>query len=148
VIRYIYDFMPKGIITQLIVSMHMWIAGQTCVWKNGVVLERDGTLAEVIEDYHSREIQVRTAGRHKKEFLTLVTYEIEQTHTTFSQLKYKTLIPCNCDQCVTRSDPHFYEFAVLRKFAADGQSTIQCQRSYEMVRVTSLIDDIREDRKG
>jgi internalin A len=46
--------------------------------------------------------------------------------------------------CLSRNDPHFYEFDVLRKFASDGQPFIQCQKSYEMVRVMGLIDDVRE----
>jgi internalin A len=67
VIRYVYEFMPKGIVTQLIVAMHQWIVDSACVWKSGVVLERDETFSEIIEDYHygSREIKVRTSGRHK-----------------------------------------------------------------------------------
>src|SRR5258707_21619 len=68
VIRYVYDFLPKGIITQIIVAMHRWIFGSNRVWKTGVVLERDNTLAEITEDYRLREIRVRACGAHKKEF--------------------------------------------------------------------------------
>jgi internalin A len=86
--------MPKGIVTQVIVAMHEWIAGSTCVWKSGVMLEKDETFAEIIEvyNYGVREIKVRTSGRHKKEFLTLVGYELGKIHKTYSELRCKTLI--------------------------------------------------------
>ena len=37
-LRYIYDFMPMGILTQFIVIMHSYIEKQPYVWKSGVIL--------------------------------------------------------------------------------------------------------------
>jgi hypothetical protein len=65
-LRYTYEFMPKGILTQFIVATHPVIADHRCVWKSGVVLEKDQTRAEVIEYYGRREIRIRVAGKHKK----------------------------------------------------------------------------------
>ncbi len=48
ILRYTYEFMPKGIITQFIVAMHKHIWQQEYVWKSGVILEKDQTKAEVI----------------------------------------------------------------------------------------------------
>ncbi|MEH2421179.1 MAG: COR domain-containing protein [Nostoc sp.] len=48
ILRYTYEFMPKGIITQFIVDMHELINQQKCVYKSGVVLSKDQTKAEVI----------------------------------------------------------------------------------------------------
>jgi internalin A len=50
-LRYEYDFMPKGIMTRFTVEMHAWIESQSCLWKSGVVLRKDGARAEVIELY-------------------------------------------------------------------------------------------------
>jgi internalin A len=136
--------MPKGIVTQVIIAMHRWIAGPNCVWKSGVMFDKENTLCEVIEDYYAREIKVRAVGQHKKELLTIVDYELGKIHDTYKDLKYKKLIPCNCSMCIDLNDPEFYDSAVLRKFAADGQRDIQCRKSYEMVRVQALIDDVRD----
>jgi GTPase SAR1 family protein len=62
VVRYEYEFLPKGIVTRFIVAMHRLIAGGRLVWKTGVVLERDGSRAEVIEEYSQRRIRVRVSG--------------------------------------------------------------------------------------
>ena len=40
ILRYTYEFMPKGIITQLIVAMHEHIYQQQYVWRSGVVLTK------------------------------------------------------------------------------------------------------------
>ena len=55
ILRYEYEFMPKGLTTRFIVALNHLIANQAMVWKSGVVLEREETRAEVIEDYAKRK---------------------------------------------------------------------------------------------
>ncbi|MBD2020802.1 leucine-rich repeat domain-containing protein [Leptolyngbya sp. FACHB-36] len=145
-LRFTYEFMPKGILTQLIVAMHRSILDQTAVWRSGVILVDGETKAEVIETYNRREIRVRVAGRDKKRWLDIVTHELDKIHASYKRLKYQKLIPCNCSTCKPQQNPHFYDFEVLRRFIDDRQPHIQCQRSYEMVNVVSLIEDVTSDR--
>jgi Leucine-rich repeat (LRR) protein len=147
ILRYTYEFMPKGIITQFIVSMHKLISEENHVWKSGVILERDQTRAEVIEYYARREIKVRAAGKHKKDLMTVVTYELDKIHESYNRLRYTALIPCNCEACKNSKDPHFFSFDVLQQFIEDRQENIQCQRSYRMVDVQGLIDDVIDRRQ-
>jgi len=141
-LRYTYpEFMPKGILTQFIVATSRLILGDH-VWKSGVVLERESTRAEVLERYNLREVGIRVTGQHKKELMTIVAYELDRINESYSDLQYDKLIPCNCAACRATSEPYFYRIAVLLRFMADGQSKIQCQKSYEMVEVRSLIDDV------
>lgn len=146
ILRYTYEFMPKGIITQFIVAVHKMIAGegQGLVWRSGVVLEDGPTLAEVIEHYGRREIRIRAAGRRAKELMTVVAYELDKIHSSYNRLRYSKLIPCNCPKCKNSQEPHFYRAEVLRKFFDDGQEAIQCQSSYQMVSVRGLLDDAAE----
>jgi GTPase SAR1 family protein len=142
ILRYTYEFMPKGIVTRFIVAMHALITDQNYVWRSGVILERDRTRAEVIEYYGKREIRIRIAGKHKKELMTIVTYELDKIHSSYKRLKYSKLIPCNCTICKNSQEPHFYRFEILRKFIEDRQAHIQCQISYKMVNVWGLINDV------
>ncbi|NEO37599.1 MAG: leucine-rich repeat protein [Moorea sp. SIOASIH] len=143
ILRYTYpDFMPKGIITRFIVVMHQYIDQQEYVWKSGVILTKDKTKAEVIEYYGKRQIQIKVYGKHKRELLTIVAYELDRINAYYNRLKYSKLIPCNCPTCKDSQSPFFYPFERLRKFIADQQYTIQCQESYQMVNVLSLLDDI------
>ncbi|MHC5775011.1 COR domain-containing protein [Nostoc sp.] len=142
ILRYTYEFMPKGIITQFIVAMHELINQQQCVWKSGVVLYTDQTKAEVIEYYGKREIRIRVSGRYQRDWMTIVTHELDKIHAFYKRLKYNKLIRCNCHTCKDSQEPHFYSFEILRQFVADKQERIQCQKSYQMVEVLSLIDNV------
>ncbi|MCP4348338.1 MAG: TIR domain-containing protein [Desulfobacterales bacterium] len=143
ILRYVYKFMPKGIVTRFIVTMNHFIFSQKAVWKSGVILKKDHTLAEVIEYYDKREIRIRISGKYKKELMTIVTHELDKIHDSFHRLRYDKMIPCNCTTCKGNQSPHFYPFEVLRKFKADNKE-IQCQKSYEMIDVRGLTDDISE----
>jgi gas vesicle protein len=142
-LRYAYEFMPKGILTQFIVVMHEYILEHKYVWKSGVVLEKDRTRAEVFENYSKREIQIRIAGNHKKSLMSIIMYELDKIHKTYRRLKYDKLIPCNCSSCKLSGDPHFYPFEELQDFLENRQIKIQCRKKpYQMVNVLTLLDDV------
>jgi internalin A len=142
ILRYKYDFMPKGILTRFIVEMHSLIEQQTLVWKTGVVLTKDQTHAEVIEYYYQREIKIRVAGKRKKELLAVIIHELEKIHKSYERLQYQTLVPCNCESCNDSQTPHFYSRDVLYKSLEARNYQIQCQNSFRMVNVQRLIDDV------
>ncbi len=104
VLRYEYDFMPKGIITRLIVALHRRVASQDLVWKTGVILERNDTRAEVIEDYGRRRMTVRLGGADTRGLLAIVDEELDRIHAAYPKLKYEKYVPCNCVRCGGRDD--------------------------------------------
>ncbi|MFN6439842.1 MAG: COR domain-containing protein [Nostoc sp. DedSLP01] len=142
ILRYAYDFMPKGIITRFIVEMHSLIEEQTLVWRTGVVLSKEQTRAEVIEQYNQREIKVRVAGKRKKELLTVITHEMDKIHKSYERLQYQTLVPCNCDKCKNSQMPYSYPLSELYEFQDTGDYQIQCRKGRLMVDVRRLIDDV------
>jgi hypothetical protein len=71
-LRYSYEFMPKGILTKLIVAMNPYIWEHRMVWKSGVVIEQEGTRAEVIEYYGKREIRVCVTGGQRRDLMTVI----------------------------------------------------------------------------
>lgn len=142
VLRYRYEFMPKGILTQLIVTMYPLIDEQRYVWNSGVVLDRDQTKAEIIEYYSHREIRIRVSGKNKKELMTSITYELDKVNSSYSRLRYDKLVPCLCKVCREIQEPYFYGFDVLRRFKAEGVPNIRCPNSYLMVSVSHLIDQV------
>ncbi|HYX18547.1 MAG TPA: COR domain-containing protein [Nostoc sp.] len=147
ILRYTYEFMPKGIITQFIVVMHELINEQQCVWKSGVVLSKDQAKAEVIEYYGKREIKIRVSGRHKRDLMTIVTHELDKIHGLYKRLKYDKLIPCNCDTCKDNQKPHFYKLENLRNRLDHQRYDIECDISFKKANVLSLIDDVMDRRE-
>ena len=141
-LRYHYTFMPKGILTRLIVEMHEFIEAQTLVWKSGVVLTNGAARAEVVELYHKGEIHLRVSGVRPKDLLTVITHEIDTINASYDRLQVQKLIPCNCSGCSGNPAPHFYELDKLHERLANRKPTIECGRPpYEDVPVRGLIDD-------
>ncbi|MCP4697188.1 MAG: hypothetical protein GY862_10105, partial [Gammaproteobacteria bacterium] len=148
-LRYAYPrFMPKGLLSRFIVAVHLLIEDKRRrVWRHGAVLGKDDTRAEVLEDTERREIRIRVSGRHQRDLLTAAVYELEKIHQKLHDLEYHQRIPCNCDTCRHAREPHFYLYKVLKRFAAAGQPTIQCQESFQLVEVRGLLDDVIDEQR-
>ncbi|TAE30098.1 MAG: GTPase [Oscillatoriales cyanobacterium] len=155
ILRYEYDFMPKGIITRFIVEMHLLIyrpqsdlpkGRGDIVWRDGVILTDKYAKAEVIENYHQREIRIRVSGNHKKSLLDRIRHELWKIHATYDdRLKYQEFIPCNCQQCQGSQDPHLYDFEKLRRRLANHRYEVECDKSYQMVQVRRLMEDFPDN---
>ena len=142
ILRYRYDFMPKGILSRFIVETHQLIEDH--VWKNGVVLADKWARAEIIENYPQNQINVRVTGSNKKPLLERVRYELWKIHESYERLEYKELIPCNCSQCKDSKDPESYAYDLLMKYIGDRRYDIECRASYAKVDVRRLISDITD----
>jgi internalin A len=153
-LRYEYEFMPKGILTRFIVEMHAWIESQSCVWKSGVVLSKNSARAEIMElyRYHKGEIRIKVSGKRQRDLLTIIRHEFDKIHDSYNsqndrlnkaqRLKYVTLVPCNCSTCKPSQNRHFYKLDTLYNFQDKNREEIPCEISGDMVRVHNLINDI------
>jgi hypothetical protein len=81
-------------------------------------------------------------GFQARELMTVIRYRLKEIHDSYRRLKYDELIRCNCPACRESQEPYFYAIATLMKFKADNQLQIQCQKSYNMVGVMSLLGDV------
>ena len=144
ILRYEYEFMPKGILTRFIVEMHRYIEQQTLVWKNGVILNNGLARAQVIENYRPTkgEIKIRIMGIDKKALMTIITHKFFEIHSSYERLRYQTYVPCNCSVCQSQRQPHDFPLEVLQRFLFDREPKIQCTKSYQSVNVRSLMDDV------
>gem|GEM_PF-115739 len=148
-LRYTYPrFMPKGILNRLIVAIHALIENRRQrAWLHGVVLSNHNTRAEVREDVERREIRIRLCGDHQRDLLTTVVSELEKIHQSFHDLEYTQQIPCCCSGCSGKPEPEFYSYTNLKRFQKDGQTTIQCQASYQQINVRQLIDNVIDEQR-
>jgi internalin A len=140
IVRYKYDFMPKGLLTRFIVEMHRLIDNDL-VWKEGVILTQDNARAEVIETYYKKNIRIRISGPLKKPLLEAIRHEFNKIHDSYERLRYQEYIPCNCSICKGSQTPFSYPLNRLQERLKNDRKTIECDISYEMVQVRSLIDD-------
>jgi internalin A len=141
ILRYHYDFMPKGMLTRFIVEMHKQIDSDL-VWKEGVILSDNSSRAAVIETYSKNEVRIQVSGFPKKDLLTRIRHEFDKIHDSYEKLRYQELIPCNCPTCKGSQNPHSYVLKKLQERLENEAYETECdQKPYHKVNVRSLIDD-------
>lgn len=142
-LKYKYKFMPKGILTRFIVEMHDDIKDQKLVWKTGVVLQQQDTLAEVKEVYDEEEILIRVTGPQRMHLRSVVMNEIDKINKTFTNLKVEKLVLCPCPSCMNDTNPHFYQLKELQNYKKAGVDKIRCAKNpVNEVSVLELISDL------
>ncbi len=141
-IRYEYEFMPKGLLSQHIVRNHIYIRQTELAWKSGAVFERTGAQALATEAWGSRNIRIRARGANAKELLTLLSEDFDKMHERLEGLKVRKMIPCICLKCAKTTEPHFYDHGKLQRRRIDGKRTVECDLSYEDVSVAGLLDGV------
>lgn len=142
-LRYHYDFMPKGLISRLIVRLHRYLTNpEQEAWRTGAVFHRQGAQARLIETYGTRNLFLRARGVEAKALVTLISDEIDHLNNGYHRLRVDKLVPCNCQVCRNREEPNFYEYEDLMRRKERGKKTVECKYSYDDVNVLRLIDDV------
>lgn len=140
-----YDFLPSGLINRLIVRLNRFIVRTDLAWRSGVVLERLGAQAEIM-GLLDDTIRIRVKGEDqnsRKELLTIIVDEFDQLHKKFAGLKLNKLVACNCKSCSKSDTPQLFKYATLLSRKKDGKSTRECDKSYEIVSVDDLLDEVK-----
>jgi internalin A len=146
VLTYQYDFLPKGLINRLMVRMHRFVRHLDRSWRNGAFFEREDNelLAQVVSP-SGREIELRARGTNRKDLLKNIESDLDALNNGFPGLeqKIKKLIPCCCTECCDpRGRTFLYDKKDLLRAQHKNVSHIQCHRSFEMVSLSQLLDDL------
>lgn len=144
VLRFNYEFLPKGMISRLMVRQHRFVPRPELSWATGVLFERDDTQVLVKVPPKGGEIVLRARGSERKELLSIIAADLDALNETFSGLgeKVSKWIPCNCRKCTERTSPEFFEQRRLFQRKKDGKLKVECPASYEDVDVLELLDGI------
>jgi internalin A len=150
VLRYKYDFMPKGMISRLTVRLHRFVHDPKLAWATGVLFERDTTAVLVQIIGKGDEIELRARGPETKALLSVIAADLDALNDSFQGLKDKVdkRIPCICKNCLAASDPGFFDQKALLERKEDNQLKVECPRprSYEKVDVLELLDGMKLDK--
>ncbi len=145
VLRYRYQFMPKGLVSRLTVRLHRFVRDPELAWVNGVLFEQEGTqvLVEILPD--GRDIELRARGPEHKALLSVVAADLDALNQSFQGLhdKVDKWIPCHCSECREASEPEFFAQKRLLKRKQDHRLKVECPASYEDVDVLELLDGTR-----
>ena len=153
-VRYEYDFLPAGVMTRFIVSIHPYIEtidGTKQCWKKGVYLIHKSAYALVrLFDVSEKYVSIQVSGkklRDKLDLLYIIKSKLDEINSVFSKIKITKRIPCNCSKDCT----HLFNYDVLVEAESRGRKTLMCEKSYEDVSISNLLDGVKssmEKNKG
>jgi internalin A len=101
-----------------------------------------GSAIHEASDRHGNEFtKFREPHRIRVRYRSHRYRPLDRIHKSYRQLRYEKLIPCNCEKCRVGEEPYFFPFDTLKRFYANRQFQIQCQKHFAMVDVLELVDD-------
>lgn len=144
IMKFGYEFMPKGIITRFIVRNHDLIY-ENIFSKNGLLIKRNNTFGLIICDDFKRDIDIKIYGYDKSGLLNIIMREMEYIHKTLNYPNTKKYIPCCCNGCLKNNPPHFHNFDTLHKYVEKNIKLILCPKSIEDIEVKTILQGYEKD---
>lgn len=146
-VRYEYDFLPAGVMTRFIVSIHKNIAtidGTKQCWKKGVYLihKTAYALVRLFDGISEKYVSIQVSGekrRDKLELLYIIKSKLDEINSVFSKIEITKRIPCNC----SKDCPYLFDYDYLIKAESKGRKTVICEKSCEDVSISNLLDGVK-----
>lgn len=143
--EYHYDFLPKGIMSRLIVRLHKFI-DKDIFWKNGVLIKYEGSKSLIELDEFTRILSIQVIGTFKTETLDIVRYEIETIHRTLNHPSTTQKIPCICDLCVAEDSAYMFNYDEVKTAKSKEKDTIECRKSFFGVSIEMLMGNVNSSK--
>jgi len=94
ILKYKYQFfLPENFFSKVILATREHAINENLIWKHGIILARKGAGAEIIEIDDARTIQIKVAGKNRREFIRIITAIIDELNVEYGDLKAKKVIP-------------------------------------------------------
>lgn len=143
-VRYVFRFMPKGLIPRFIVRNNQYVGNTGRAWKYGVEMTGGATAAKVTAHYGSNTIEIRVNNRgDNRAFLRALVEDMDRLLGSFGErMVVEKMLPCNCVTCaLTITEPHYFKYADLkRRIEVLKKDTIECAKSGEDILVKPFLE--------
>ncbi len=144
VLTYRYAFLPRGLVSRLIVRLHRFVKRPDLCWSRGALFEHGETRVLVETSSRGNEIVLRSRGPEKQGLLSVVASDLDALNESFQGLKEKVgkWVPCICPTCAGLKEPAMFEQKKLIERKERGKPTIECPQppDYNAVSVLELLD--------
>ena len=84
-IRFRYTFLPRGLVSRLMVRQHRFVKQLDLSWAHGAIFEHDDTQVLVEETAKGNEIELRARGPESKALLSVLASELDASSTAPSK---------------------------------------------------------------
>jgi internalin A len=144
VLTYRYAFLPRGLVSRLIVRMHRFVRQPDLCWSHGALFEHGGSQVLVETTMRGNEIALRSRGPEQQALLSVIASDLDALNAGFPGLRDKVgkWVPCICPTCAGLTEPAMFERRELIERKARGKPTIECPMppDYAAVSVLELLD--------
>ena len=114
---YHYDFLPKGIMSRLIVRENRYLDDPANAWRTGALFTSGPTDLFVEISSRNDEIVLRARGPERKELLSAVAADLDELNGTYGNLRkdhyVQVKVPCLCETCAQSTTPHYFARGTL-----------------------------------
>ncbi len=139
--KYSYDFMPKGIVSSLIVAIykkiyqhHYWRYGAIFHYKDNFALVQEKRLA------NTNEISIMIKGKKRHELFNIIHNQLNNINNKFAKLIVNEKIGCICEECRNSITPYYFSLERIEKALRKNKRSIECQKSFEDIEIIDLLD--------
>jgi internalin A len=143
-LTYRYEFLPRGLVSRLIVRMQRFVKHPDLCWSRGALFEHGETQVLVETTARGNEITLRSRGPEQKALLSVIASDLDALNDSFQGLKGKVgkWVPCICRTCAGLKEPAMFEQKELIDRKRRGKLTIECPKppDYADVSVLKLLD--------
>ena len=141
---YRYNFLPRGMLSRLIVRNNGYIQNLRDSWAQGALFEYEESQLLVSVGADGRTVEFSARGTRAHVIRYIISSNLDKLNDTFEGLKGKVdkRVPCNCEQCRISDSPHFYSYKMLVRACAKKAKQVQCQQSFIDVPVFELLDGL------
>ena len=146
VVRFQYPFLPRGLVSRLMVRQHRFVRRLANCWAHGAFFEHHGTEVLVEETAKGNEIELRARGPEHKALLSVLSSDLEALNDSFKGLKDRVekLVPCLCATCRQTTEPEMFKQSLLVERKHAGKKlTIECHKSGDDVSLLELLDGLK-----
>jgi hypothetical protein len=142
--RYIYDFLPAGIMTRFIVNANEYLCtdaiSKVC-WLKGAYLEYKDSyaLVELFDGITERYVNINVSGgnrRNRSELLQIIRIHFENIHKSISKIKCTEKVLCNCSETCN----YLHDYKYLLRLENESIQKERCKSSLVEINVFELLD--------
>ncbi|MFM9950108.1 MAG: COR domain-containing protein [Saprospiraceae bacterium] len=153
-LRLKYDWLPRAIATQLVVSLHEHIIpienGKQWIWRRGAVLdgrnlELKNVQVRIQDNWKENRIDITARGEFSEMLIRMVIHKWREINAPFEDKVVVTkIILCSCRDCQKSEEPHKFEYENVLNAKELGKK-LQCNKSFEEYNAADILQGIFDE---
>ncbi len=149
--KFEYGFLPYLLMSRVIAKLHPLIkkinnpkSEKWLMWKRGVIIEEEKTIAKIVSNYGTNSIDIYISGTRK----ITILHKIRQVINEINQKSYPEItitekVKCVCNKCSNNiGELYYHEWRMLEGRISNGFDSNSCGNSYQNVNIIKLMSGI------